>query len=109
MKKRQQKKLNKKAMDLLIRHWTFVPEDFELWGNDWILHIHCQTYDDSWHDEAEPFNYLTGLVQDTLIDYVQVEDDSELGFHVKEVFKRSLDLSVRDVFSIFRSSYGANA
>ncbi|ARG14298.1 hypothetical protein BJI61_18445 [Acinetobacter baumannii] len=108
MKKRQQKKLNKKAMDLLIRHWTFAPDDFELWGNDWILHVHCQTYDDSWHDEAEPFHYLTGLVQDSLIEYVQVKDDSELGFHVEEVFKRSLKLSVRDVFSIFRSSYGAN-
>ncbi|SSI88613.1 Uncharacterised protein [Acinetobacter baumannii] len=108
MKKRQQKKLNKKAMDLLIRHWTFAPDDFELWGNDWILHVHCQTYDDSWHDEAEPFHYLTGLVQDSLIEYVQVKDDSELGFHVEEVFKRSLNLSVRDVFSIFRSSYGAN-
>ncbi|HGY3246937.1 TPA: hypothetical protein ACNVU8_003316 [Acinetobacter baumannii] len=107
MNKRQTKKLNKKAMDLLIRHWCWAPEDFELWGNDWILHIHYQTYDDSWHDEAEPFNYLKGLVQDTLINYVQVEDDSELGFHVEEVFKRDLNLSVREVFSIFRSTYGS--
>lgn len=108
MKKRQQKKLNKKAMDLLISCGLCHPDDFESWANDWILYIHCQTYDDCWYDEAEPFNYITGLVQDTLVDYVQVEDDSELGFHVQEVFKRSLDLSVRDVFSIFRSSYGAN-
>jgi len=109
MKKRQQKKLNKKAMDLLIGCGWCHPDDFEFWANDWVLHIHYQTYDDSWDDEAEPFLYLTGLAQDTLIDYVQVEDDSDLGFHVKEVFKRSLDLSVRDVFSIFRSSYVVKA
>ncbi|HEE6562058.1 hypothetical protein OHW55_12120 [Acinetobacter baumannii] len=107
MSKRQNKKLNKKAMDLLIRHWTFAPEDFELYGGDWVLYIHCQTYDESWYEEAEPFKYLTGLAQDTLIDYEQVEDDSELGFHVQEVFKRDLNLSVREVFSIFRSTYGS--
>ncbi|MDK2143694.1 hypothetical protein [Acinetobacter baumannii] len=104
MSKRQNKKLNKKAMDLLIRHWAFTPEDFELYGGDWVLYIHCQTYDESWYEEAEPFKYLTGLAQDTLIDYEQVEDDSELGFHIQEVFKRDFNLSVREVFSIFRST-----
>lgn len=109
MNKRILKKLNKKAMGLLIDCGLCHSDDFESWANGWILYIHYQTYDDSWYDEAEPFNYLTGLVQDKLIDYVQVEDDSELGFHVQEVFKRDLNLSVRDVFSIFRSSYGRNA
>ncbi|WP_269506093.1 hypothetical protein [Acinetobacter baumannii] len=36
MKKRQQKKLNKKAMDLLISCGLCHPDDFESWANDWF-------------------------------------------------------------------------
>ena len=106
MKKRQIKKLNKKAMLALIDCGWCELEDFDLWSNDWIMYVHTETREESWVDEIEPFSYLTGLVQDTLIDYVEVKDDSWMGFHVEQVWKRSADLSVIEIFSIFKSTYG---
>ncbi len=106
MKKRQIKKLNKKAMLALIDCGWCESSDFDLWGGDWIMHVHTETSEESWTDETEPFSYLTGLVQDTLIDYVEVKDDSWMGFHVEQVWKKSPDLSVIEIFSIFKSTYG---
>ena len=65
------------------------------------MYAPAETREESWVDETEPFSYLTGLVQDTLIDYVEVKDDSWMGFHVEQVWKRSSDLSVIEIFFNF--------
>ena len=106
MNKRQQKKLNKKAMDMLIGCGWCCEADFELFSNDWVMHVINETRDESWADEVEPFRYLTGLAQDTLVDYIEVEDGSEYGFHIEEVWRGSGNLSVIEIFSIFKNTYG---
>lgn len=106
LNKRQKKKLNKRAMDLLIDCGWCESGDFDLWGGDWIKYVHIETREESWVDEVEPFGYLKGLVQDTLLEYIEVNDDSKYGFHIEQVWKRDPNLSVIDVFSIFKSTYG---
>ncbi|OTG85554.1 hypothetical protein B9T31_12245 [Acinetobacter sp. ANC 4558] len=106
MNKRQIKKLNKKSMDLLIGCGLCPEEDFDLFSNDWIIYVTHEAREECWTDEVEPFAYLTGLVQDTLVEYIEVEDDSEYGFHIEESWTRNSNLSVIDVFAIFRNTYG---
>lgn len=105
MKARQIKKLNKKAMLMFIRCGWCCEDDFYLSSNDWVLQIHHQSREEYWYDEAQPFNYLVGLAQETLVEYVEVKDNSKLGFHIKEVWSRDCDLSTIDAFKIFRSTY----
>jgi len=104
--KRQMKKLNKKAMDLLIDSGLCSKDDFELFSNDWIMYVAHESREECWTDEVEPFGYITGLAQDTLVEYVEVKDDSEYGFHIEESWTRNSNLSVIDVFAIFRNTYG---
>jgi hypothetical protein len=104
--KRQAKKLNKKAMDLLIGCGWCSVDDFDLFSNDWVMYVTHEAREECWTDEVEPFSYLVGLVQDTLVKYIEVKDDSELGFHIEEVWTRDTNLSVIDVFAIFRNTYG---
>lgn len=106
MKKRQIKKLNKKAMELLISCGWSHPDDFELWANDWFMYVQFETREECWSDQVEPFAYLAKLVEDTLVEYVEVDDDSEVGFHIEEVWADDSYLSVIKVFSIFRQTYG---
>lgn len=106
MSERQQKKLNKRAMNLLIDCGWYRSDDFELLSNDWVLYLPYETWEESWVDEVKPFAYLTGLAQDTLLEYVEVKDDSEYGFHVEQVWRTDPNLSVIEVFSIFNNTYG---
>lgn len=101
MSNRKYKKLTTTAKRLLIKAGIAHNDEFELWNNKWHLQTFCQSREESWYDEIDPWQYLYQLVQESCIDYVEI--DSDWGY--EEIYKKDPNLSVKDAIKVFKEIY----
>ncbi|AYP69065.1 hypothetical protein [Acinetobacter phage vB_AbaM_IME512] len=105
MKNRKYKKLTTTAKRLLIKAKIANEDEFSLWNDQWYLCITNYSREESWVDEIDPWQYLYGLAQETCRTWIDVDDDSDLEYHVEEVILRDMDLSTIEAIKIFKQCY----
>lgn len=93
--KRQLKKLNKKAMKILIADGTFNENDFSDDGQELYIHIQTESCDE--YDEHSPFDWIWETAYIRSIDYIY---DPEIN-HVREkpMFKLR---NVKHIFEVYQ-------
>ena len=102
---RLEKKLDKRAEELLIKSGVVDASEFEKLDGHWVMYQLSGGWEYQEYDEVSPFNYLFGLVCDACVSITAEDDDSEAGYHIEYIEKIKFDKSIINTFKIFKSEY----
>jgi hypothetical protein len=102
---RLEKKLDKRAKELLIKSGMVDASEFEKLDGHWVMYQLSGCWEYQEYDEVSPWGYLYRLVCDACVSMTMEDDDSEIGYHIEYIEKIKFNESIIDTFRIFKSEY----